>query len=179
MRTTIGALALATTLALSGAAWAGEPGWIHVEVKDSKSGDARVSVNLPIALLDLAVNSMGNGRMRGHVHMGEGEVGLSDIRKMWTELKKAGDAPFVTVDKEDESVRIERRGAHMLLQVTDKRHSRDKVRMDVPTSVVDALLSGETDSLNLVAAANELRRAGGGELIRIDDEDSHVRVWLE
>ena len=60
----------------------------------------------------------------------------------------------------------------------EKRKGPEPVRVEVPTSLVDALLSGEGDEANVEAAILELRKRRG-DIVRVQDDDSHVRVWID
>jgi hypothetical protein len=53
-----------------------------------------------------------------------------------------------------------------------------KVRLEVPIDLVDALLSGEGESLNLSAAFSRLQTLRG-EILSVEDGPSRVRVWID
>jgi hypothetical protein len=59
-----------------------------------------------------------------------------------------------------------------------KLKGAEQVRVEVPVSLVDALLSGEEDEANIEAAILELRKRRG-DVVRVQDDDSHVRVWID
>ncbi len=171
---------LGPALLLTSTVSAAEPSWLHVQVTETGAKESKVSVNLPLALLDIAFDMAPDEHIKGgRVKIGQGDVDLADLRRMWAELKKAGDMEFVTVEEKDESVRVERKGARVQVRVSDKRSGTQKVAVDVPMSVVDALLTGEGDSLDLRAALSELKRTASGEFINVNDEHSRVRVWLD
>ena len=44
--------------------------------------------------------------------------------------------------------------------------------------VVDALFSGEGDELNVKAAISQLQKRRG-DIVRVNDETSTVRVWID
>jgi len=49
-----------------------------------------------------------------------------------------------------------------------------------PLAVVDALFSGEPGELDLLAAVEALSRHGqGGDLVRVNDGDTKVRIWID
>lgn len=172
---------LAPVLMLSGVLGAAEaPAWLHVQVTEGGAKAAKVSVNLPLSLVDVAFDIAKDQHLQGgRIKLEHSDMKLADLRRVWAELKNAGDTEFVTVEEKDESVRIERKGERVLVRVSDKKGGGEKVRVDVPTGVVDALLSGEGDSLNLRSALDELKRTAGGEFIHVNDGDSHVRVWID
>ena len=53
-----------------------------------------------------------------------------------------------------------------------------EVYVEVPVEVIDALLSGEGNDLNVLAAVEKLdgRR---GDLVRVTDGGTKVRVWID
>jgi hypothetical protein len=44
---------------------------------------------------------------------------------------------------------------------------------------VDALVSPTDGTLDLSAALKVLGERGSGDLITVDDHDSHVRIWID
>ncbi len=171
---------LGPALLLTGTLCAAEPAWLHVQVTETGAKDSKVSVNLPLSLLDIAFDMAPDESIKGgRVKLGQGGVDLADLRRMWTELKKAGDTEFVTVEEKDESVRVERKGTRVQVRVTDRKSGTPKVSVDVPMGVVDALLQGEGDSLDLRSALAELKRTASGDFINVNDGDSRVRVWID
>ena len=48
----------------------------------------------------------------------------------------------------------------------------------VPIAVVDALFSGDGESLNLEGAVEELANLRG-DIVRVDEEDTKVRIWID
>ncbi len=53
------------------------------------------------------------------------------------------------------------------------------VDVKVPQAVVEALLSGEGDEIDLAAAIRALAARGEGELVTVDNKDAKVRVWVD
>ena len=96
---------------------------------------------------------------------------------MWRELRDADDADFVNVRDEGEHVRIYKRGDRVHVDVDED--GERKVRVELPAAIVDALLGAEGDRLDLPAAARELARAGEQQVVRIDDEGTRVRIWVD
>jgi hypothetical protein len=161
----------------------GDP-WIHVEVLEDGGEGAKVRANLPFSLakvaLGLAPGKISDGNFQiseGHIRFENEDVSVEDIRKMWTELREAGEAEFVTVEEEDETVRIFRRGDRLFVHVDGEDDER--VRIEVPLALVDALLSGPEDALDLEAALAELQKMEGDEIIRVEDGEDIVRIWID
>jgi hypothetical protein len=181
----VGLLALAA--ATAAAAQTGTA-WLHVRVEEAKEA-SKVSVNLPMTVVEAILKASPEIiEKHGKVHFGE-EHGLkmADIRKAWKALAQAGDAEFVTVESEDENVRVMRKGDLVQVFVDAKPKAGkegkpagkpEEVRVEVPVSLVDAFLSGEGEEGNLDAAIAELQKRRG-DIVRVKDDDSNVRVWID
>ena len=115
----------------------------------------------------------------GRIKLGrEGRnVSVADLRKMWSELRATGDMEFATVQDEDQTVRIARKGDLVLVHV-DKPSGQAAVRVEIPVDVVDALLSAPGDQLDLRAAFAQLQKRRG-DIVRVHDEHSTVRIWID
>lgn len=154
-----------------------EASWIHVRVDEAEG--ARVRVNLPMSLAEMALEIAGEEALEGeHLQWdSDGDVSLDDIRRMWRELRDAGDADFVEVQEDDEHVRVFRRGDRVHVQVDEE--GVEKVRVEVPAGIVDALLGTEGDELDLAAAMQEMARTGEQNLVQVQDGETTVRVWID
>ena len=49
----------------------------------------------------------------------------------------------------------------------------------IPLVVVDSLLSGEGEELNIGAALEAVKNLGSGDLVLIQADDTKVRVWID
>jgi hypothetical protein len=156
--------------------------WLHVRV-DEPSKQGKVSVNLPLSVVTVALQAapdtvLRNGRFRmGHGEDGDSNLSVADLRRAWAELKKTGDTEFATVEDDGEKVRVARAGDLVLVHV-DKVDRSESVRVEVPVGVVDALFSAPGDELNIRAALGELQKRRG-DIVRVKDQDSSVRVWID
>lgn len=179
---TLGLAAGVSALALGQGAAAGAQGngaWLHVRVEEPAK-PSRIAVNLPMAVVEAALEAapekvVSSGRIKlGH---DGNDVSVAQLRKAWNELKATGDAELVTVEDRDEKVRIARSGNLVLVHI-DKPAGREAVRVEVPVEVVDALLAGEGNELNVRAALTKLQ-GRRGDLVRVNDERSTVRIWID
>ncbi len=172
--------------------------WLHVRVEEALK-PSKVTVNLPLSVVEAALESAPE-LIDEHckLHMGEkGGMKVADLRRVWKQLRAAGDAEFVTVQSEQEDVRIRRQGDLVQVFVSEKpgtvqpakaaaakpeatkparRHG--EVRVELPVNVVDALLAGEGEQLDVRAAVAELQKQKG-DLVRVDEKDSKVRIWID
>ena len=181
------ALLLVVTTLVASAETIGRPAtqqesepWIHVAV--TGDSDSNMNLNLPLAavtaMLALAPETIVQD---GQLQLGGStELPVAEIRDMWRELRGAGDVEFVTIQHEGQDVRIAREGDTILVNVSDSDGDADDegVRVEIPVSVVDALLAGDGDSLNIRAAVDELSTLRG-ELVRVIESDNNIRVWID
>lgn len=155
--------------------------WLHIRVEESKGKQSKVSVNLPMAIVHAALEAAPEKVIRkGRIHLrdhGEGDVDIDDFRRIWAELKKAGDTDLVTVEEEDETVSVAKKGDRVLVRV-DKKDGSEQVRIDLPTTVVDAFFAAPGDEVDLKAAMVELSKLRG-DVVRVTDKDSSVRIWID
>ena len=155
--------------------------FIHIEVRSHGGEAGSVNINLPLAVAQIAITAMQDSVSRQvSTHLSQGDLKVSDLRKMWKAMRDAGQTEFVTVQKKGESVRIFREGEKVVVTVNEG-DAKDKVRIQVPITLMDALLGGEGEQVDLAAAVNELGRIGKGELVRVEDsgKGDQVRIWIE
>jgi predicted component of type VI protein secretion system len=153
--------------------------WIHIEVLEAGQKEATVKVNLPLQFARTALQLAPDDVLsEGRIKVENTEFTVGDLRKMWKDLRAAGDAEFVTVNEKDSTVKISRKGERIYVNVKET-DSKEEVHIEVPVSLVDALLTGEGDTLNVEAAVAELQKMGPGEVVRVLDGEDSVRIWIE
>lgn len=177
IRTVLTIVALGGPLGATG--WAETVPWLHIRVEEPRR-EAKVSVNLPLSVVEAALKaaperivSDGKIHLGGHRH----DLSLSDLRRLWTELRATGDAELVSVEDKNETVRIARAGSLVQIRVA-KAGGQEEVHVDLPVTLVDALLSGEGENVDLKAALAEVRKLRG-DVVRVKDDDSQVRIWID
>ena len=183
----VGLLALSVLPAAQAAAQTGTA-WLHVRVEEAKEA-SKVAVNLPMAVVEAVLKASPDMiEKHGKIHLGDHHgMKMADLRQAWKALSQVGDAELVTVESEDENVKVMRKGD--LVQVfVDKKakpgkdgkpaHGGEEVRVEVPVSLVDAFLSGEGEEGNIQAAVAELQKRRG-DIVRVKDDDSNVRIWID
>jgi hypothetical protein len=172
------AITLAALLSLPLLAQQKKDPWLHVEVRESKNEPEIVKVNLPFSMVDVALKIAQDKKLNGgKFRLDSTELSVPDLKKMWTEFKKAGNADFVTVEKKTESVKISREGNYLLIKVTEK--NQQKVDLRVPVDVVDALLATPGDELDIKAALVAMQQKGSGNILSVTDKDTKVRIWVD
>jgi hypothetical protein len=152
--------------------------WVHVRVQET-GRNSKVSVNLPMSVVHAALQAAPEKIVtEGKVKLnGDRNLSIAELRSAWQELAKAGDAEIVSVEDADEKVSIRRSGDKLLVNV-DKLSRKEQVKIEVPARVVDAFFSGHGEEVNLRAALKELELIRG-ELVKVDDANSSVRIWID
>ena len=150
--------------------------WLHVQVQGEGADGQNVGINLPLravgALLQMAPDTVIS---EGQLRIGQHGLAVSDIRQMWQELRNAGDTEFVTAQQGDQMVRVARVGERIIVRIEEDDRT---VRADLPVAVVDALLSGDGETLNITAALEELSTLRG-DIINVTEEKRQIRVWID
>jgi hypothetical protein len=164
-------------LVVAGAATAASNLWFHVKVDEADG--AKVTVNLPVSMIEKAIQMIPEEHLNHHgMHFSDHEVTPAEIRELWTELRDSPDMTFVKVEEEGEDVKVWKESGYLHVSVIED-HDNEKVDVRVPFAVVDALLSGDEDELNIEAAIHALAQEGEGELVTVTSDDDNVRVWVD
>ncbi len=191
MKKTLTALTVLLWLASATAALAAER-WVHVKVNETGEDGERVRVNIPLSLAEkvlptISVHKLHNGKVR----VDESDFHDVDLRALLEAVRTAQDNEYVTVESKHENVRVAKSGGFMLIKVRETPHPPKKeketgaapkvhtVDVKIPFTVVNALLSGEKDELDLVAGIRALGQYDNLELVTVNDEDSSVRIWVD
>ena len=162
-----------------GAAWGAgaDDRWIHVRVDDADGTRGRVDIQVPLGLVSALLPALNGKHGGGSLHVDGGQVHLDELRGYWNAVRAARDGDYITVRDGDSDVRISKSGGYLRL-TADDQGGGSRVRMKVPLPLVDAVfVSGDTIDLHALGSA--LAKAPAGELLTADDEDSHVRIWID
>jgi hypothetical protein len=141
-----------------------------------------VKINFPLSAIEKMLPLIDEGNMRkGHIRINDRDMDAPRLRAIWAAVREVEDGEFVTIEGRDENVRVARSEGFLLVNVldTDRDRRKEHVEIRVPLTVVDALLSGDGDELNLPAAIRALDAHGAQQLITVDDSDSKVRIWVD
>ena len=155
--------------------------WLHVRVDSPDAKGERVRVNIPVELAEKVLPTINHDKLHG------GKISINcmhgddvDLRAMMEAVRTAKDGEYVTVQSEDNDVRVAKQGGHLIVHVLDKgKAKKEQVEVKVPMKVVDALFSAGKDDLDLVAALHVLSGMGDTELVSVKDEENTVRIWVD
>lgn len=165
----------------SGVAIADDKLWLHVRVAGDEDHE-QVSINLPIALAESMIPMINSDDFdEGHIRFNGTEFDAADIRRMWAEISKAEDGEFLTIEERDETVRVSKDKGLLRIFAKD-REEDNEFELQVPIEVVNAILSSATaeeDEIDLAAGLKALRADGPPIIVRAEDQESMVRIWVD
>ncbi len=177
MKQIAGFLVVALVAGSAVQAAASDERWIHVRVAESDGARGRVDIQVPVGLVTSLLPALKSRNAKHSIHIDGKDLDLVELRGYWEAVRAAKDGESITVRDRDSDVRVSKRGGELRL-IVDERGGGSRVRMTIPILLVDAVLSGK-DSIDLDALGAALAKAPMGELLTVDDDDSHVRLWID
>ena len=155
--------------------------WLHVRVISTNSRGETVRVNVPLELAEKVLPAIDHDRLhKGKVRIGCMDCEGVDVRTIFEAVRNSRDGEFVTVESNDADVSVTKKDGQLLVHVHDKNKPKhSEVEVKVPMKVVEALLSGSKDELDIAAGLHALRGQGDVELVSVKDDDNTIRVWLD
>lgn len=178
----LAALGLVAVLAFSAAlpASAAPDLWLHVEVRENGGENANIKVNLPVSLIESVLPMIENNSelQDGRIVIDDSELTVDDLRRMLDSFTASPDATFAEVETDDERIVFFKDGAYLRVE-TDASADGTEIRARFPVAVLEALVSGTGNELNVAAGLQALADHGAGELVTVRDRDATVRVWID
>jgi hypothetical protein len=155
--------------------------WLHVRVICTDGKGDTVRVNVPLELAEKVLPAVNHDRLHnGKVRIDSSDINDVDLHALMEAIRSAKDGEYVTVQGNDNDVRVAKEGNQLMIHVVDKSGSKkSQVEVKVPMKVVEALLSAGKDELDLVAALHALGAQGDVELVSVKDSENTVKVWLD
>ena len=179
--------------------------WLHVKVDNTEGEKEHVRVNVPLSLAEKVLPAIQVNKIhQGKLQIGHENVSV-DPRMLVEAVRTTADGVFVTVDSDRQKVRVAKEGGYLVINVrpgphpeaketgkdadakdtkdTHKRHhvnhQPENVDVRLPMDVVEALLSGNRDELDLLAAIKVLGSHKDLALITVNDKAQTVRIWID
>ncbi len=172
--------------------------WIHIRVTSKDAKGEVVRVNVPIELAAKVLPAVNKNQLHdGKVRIDSAHMEDVDLRVILDAVRTAKDGEYVTVQSNENNVRVSKKDEVLYIYVTDKEHAKKatkeeaakgakanealetKVEIKVPMKVVDALFSAGKDELDLVAALRALSAHGDTELVSVKDAENDVHIWID
>jgi hypothetical protein len=180
MKRTFAWIAVVCLLAVSPAGAAEK--WLHIHVEEDGEHGETVKVNIPLSMVEsmlpmISADELHHGKLDLDI---DDDLEGIDLRELADALRDAPDADFVTVESDDESVRVAKEGDFLVVLAEERgRHSNETVRVRMPLAVVDALVGDDPNELDLLAALEVLGEYEGEALVDVESDDSSVRIWID
>lgn len=153
--------------------------WFHVQVNEGGHDPVEVTVNLPLQLIETALEVLPEDISREvQIELDDAGFTVKELRRLWQEVRQSDDATFVTVKSEDETVEVSKSGDYFLAKTVESRDGGAQVDVKFPLEVVDALFSGSEEELDLAAAIRALADYEGS-VVTVHDDETRVRVWVD
>jgi len=164
--------------------------WIHVRVTESGPDGERVRINIPLSLAEAVLPTIKADKFcKGKVKLEGHEFDQVDLRAMLEAVRKAPDNQYVTVESKHENVEVAKAGEFLRIKVHEDREGAGKparaqkagstVDIKIPFKVANALLSGSSDELDVLAAIRALDECPNLELVTVNDENDSVHIWVD
>ncbi len=154
--------------------------WLHIKVDSTAGKTEHVRVNIPLEMAEKILPAINHEHLRqGKVQIGEAKVNDVDLRAVMDAIRNAKDNEFVSVDSDDESVRVAKEGGNLVIKAKGSKKHNENVHVTIPLTVVDALLSGGKNELDLVAAIRALSAYGDAVLVTVTDGTDNVKIWVD
>jgi hypothetical protein len=181
----------ALTLLLPLASWAQtaqtprQDRWLHVRVESSEPRNENVRVNVPLDLAEKVLAAINHDHLRhGKVRIDVSQAKDVDFHALFDAIRTTRDGEFVTVQSNDEDVRVAKQGGYFLVHVHEKDGAKrggkkEQVEIRIPMKVAEAMLSGAHDELDVLAAIRALSSQGDTELVSVKSDEETVRIWLD
>ncbi|MGD8394854.1 MAG: hypothetical protein PVF43_05195 [Candidatus Eiseniibacteriota bacterium] len=174
-----------TVLAVAGWVTAASAGdrWLHVRVDESGRHGERVRVQLPLKMIQAILPAIETEAFQhGRVQLGNEDLDAADLRAMLEAVRDAADGEYARIESHDERVRVAKQDDFLHVQVEERDawdDASEVVRVRIPMVVVEAMLAGHGDEIDLAAGIEALDSLGQMELVTVDDGDSRVRIWID
>lgn len=154
--------------------------WLHIKVDEGGEKGERVRVNVPLELAGKVLPAIQTEKLqKGKVKISEAKFNGVDLRAVLDAVRTAKDNEFVTVESDNEHVRVAKSGGNLLVKVREEKGGKSQVDVSIPFTVIDALLSAGKDELDLVAAVRALGAVGDTVLVTVNEGKSQVRIWVD
>ena len=152
--------------------------WLHVRVVEDGSRGEKVSINIPLELIEAILPSIETDQFHhGRLHWQPDEFEGIDLRAMLEALRDAPDAEYVTVESDDENVRVAKENGMLVIRAEER--DGERVRVTIPLAIVDAMLGDDPHEIDLIAGLRALAAYSEGDLVTVESDDTHVRIWID
>ncbi len=156
--------------------------WIHVRVGIARGVSGNVSINLPIEMAAAVLPMIPSDQQHHSKFSLQASVNGMDLHAMLDAIGKAPDNVFVTYERNDKQVSVAKSRGDLLIKIvgkpTDEEQLGETIAVRVPIPVVRAMLSGNSDQVDVGAGIRALVREGDVD-VTVNNAKENVRVWTD
>jgi hypothetical protein len=177
-------LLVVATLLLSAAVLTGASvqRWIHVRVESAKGTSGDVSFNVPIEMASAILPAIPSDPEHHGKFNIQASINGADLRALLDSVRNSPDNVFITMERHDAEVSVAKSGRFLLIKIVEKpnaeHHTGKTYAIKVPTSVARALLSGNSDEIDVKAGIHALALEGEVD-VTVNSDKETVRVWTD
>lgn len=150
--------------------------WLHIRVKEAGKVE-EMKLNIPLSLVETVLPLLEDKLVQGKVHLEERGFSVIDVKKVWNSLREKSDHLLADVEVSDGRLRVFIKGE--FLYVRSEEDAAGQVNVSIPNAVVDGLLSGEGEEVNILAGLQALTELGDQKIVSLQIDETTVRVWID
>ena len=156
--------------------------WIHVRVQSASGTSGNLSFNVPVEMASAVLPAIPTE----HEHHGkfslQASVNGADLRAMLDAVRNSPDNVFVTMERQNAKISVAKSGRMLLINIVEEpsaEHRRGKtIAIKVPIAVVRAMVSDNSDEVDVDAGIHALAREGEVD-VTVNSDKETVRVWTD
>ena len=177
-------LLIAATVLLSAAVLTGASvqRWIHIRVESARGASGDVSFNVPIEMASAVLPAIPTDREHHGKFNIQASINGADVRALLDSVRNSPDNVFITMERHDAEVSVAKSGRFLLIKIVNKptpeHRSGKTISIKVPTSVVRAMVSGNSDEIDVNAGIHALALEGEVD-VTVNSDKETVRVWTD
>ena len=150
--------------------------WLRVEVNDQGGEHSKVKINLPLSLIEVVVDSIDKREFMAEI---ENEHPSLDIPKLWKQIRKLESDDFITVESENENVRVWKDKQFFRINVRKDGEDDANVEVKLPLAIMDYLFESDSKELTFENLVEQLRGHLPLTVVQVKHADENVKIWLE
>src|SRR5271170_5146904 len=101
--------------------------WIHVRVDSKDANGETVRVNVPVEMAVKVLPAINHDNLRGgKVRIDSAHLNDVDLHALLDAVRTSKDGEYVTVQSNQENVRVAKNSGYLYIHVTDKKGAKDK-----------------------------------------------------
>ena len=156
--------------------------WIHVRVESAKGGNASLSVNVPITMASAALAAIPSDPQHHGKFDLQASVNGVDLRALLDAVRNSPDGVSASLERNNTQVSVAKSGTNLLIKIvanpSGEHHFGKTIAIKVPIAVVRAMLTPNSDQVNVDAGIRAIGREGDVD-VTVNGEKQNVRVWTD